>query len=230
MFKPDKNSSQSIESHLNGVYWGVMPCADCPGIETRLLLKNDGHYERVLFYQERSEQSLLEQGSYQLEVRGNEHVIRMLSVDSHEFFYWVNQGKLYPIAQDEPLLSDEITTRPPLESIAPISELVWEFVQLGEEKLLLTTEQRSHFRLKATSNQVVGYTGCNRFTGSYEMEGTELRFLKVMATKRACLGEHYEAEFQAVLEACRTYHLDTDSKRLHLMDEAGGLLGVFEAS
>jgi uncharacterized lipoprotein NlpE involved in copper resistance len=33
-----------------GVYEGVLPCADCPGIKTRLTLRRDGSYERVTEY------------------------------------------------------------------------------------------------------------------------------------------------------------------------------------
>jgi heat shock protein HslJ len=33
-----------------GVYKGIFPCADCPGIKTRLTLNSDGTYERVVQY------------------------------------------------------------------------------------------------------------------------------------------------------------------------------------
>jgi heat shock protein HslJ len=36
-----------------GVYEGVLPCEDCPGIKTRLTLNSDGTYERVVQYLER---------------------------------------------------------------------------------------------------------------------------------------------------------------------------------
>jgi uncharacterized lipoprotein NlpE involved in copper resistance len=36
-----------------GVYEGVLPCADCPGIKTRLTLARDGRYELATQYLER---------------------------------------------------------------------------------------------------------------------------------------------------------------------------------
>lgn len=36
-----------------GVYEGVLPCADCPGIKTQLTLRRDGSYELVTQYLDR---------------------------------------------------------------------------------------------------------------------------------------------------------------------------------
>jgi len=36
-----------------GVYEGVLPCADCPGIKTRLVLRDDGRFELQTQYLER---------------------------------------------------------------------------------------------------------------------------------------------------------------------------------
>lgn len=40
------------ESSVFGVYFGVLPCASCPGIETTITLNEDGTYERVENYLE----------------------------------------------------------------------------------------------------------------------------------------------------------------------------------
>lgn len=46
------NSRNSLD--WAGVYAGVLPCADCPGIKTRLTLRSDGSYELVTEYLERA--------------------------------------------------------------------------------------------------------------------------------------------------------------------------------
>ncbi len=51
------------------VYRGVLPCADCAGIETTLTLKRDKRFEYVSVYRDRQLSRFTEQGRYQ--VSGN---------------------------------------------------------------------------------------------------------------------------------------------------------------
>ena len=45
---PAHNSRNSLD--FAGVYEGVLPCADCPGIQTRLTLNRDVSYELSTLY------------------------------------------------------------------------------------------------------------------------------------------------------------------------------------
>jgi uncharacterized lipoprotein NlpE involved in copper resistance len=45
------NSRNSLD--WAGTYEGVLPCADCPGIKTRLMLNNDGRFELNTQYLDR---------------------------------------------------------------------------------------------------------------------------------------------------------------------------------
>ena len=45
------NSRNSL--NWAGVYAGTLPCADCPGIQTRLTLGNDGTFEKQSRYLDR---------------------------------------------------------------------------------------------------------------------------------------------------------------------------------
>ena len=46
---PDKNIIESV-SPYSGEYKGILPCADCPGIETTLTLEKDGNFALHLVY------------------------------------------------------------------------------------------------------------------------------------------------------------------------------------
>jgi uncharacterized lipoprotein NlpE involved in copper resistance len=57
---PPPHTAKAVDSHNSrnslswaGVYEGVLPCADCPGIKTRLTLRRDSSYELVTEYLER---------------------------------------------------------------------------------------------------------------------------------------------------------------------------------
>lgn len=50
-----------------GTFTGTLPCADCPGIETRLVLAADGTYAITESYQERSAPELKGDGTWTVE-------------------------------------------------------------------------------------------------------------------------------------------------------------------
>ena len=64
MNSDDEQVSQSIED-LPAVFSGVMPCADCPGIETVIVLNETG-FEELSHYQERGSNLFQEEGTWSL--------------------------------------------------------------------------------------------------------------------------------------------------------------------
>ncbi len=59
---PAHNSRNSLD--WAGVYEGVLPCADCPGIRTRLTLRQDGTYELSRLYIDRDREPRLAGGRF----------------------------------------------------------------------------------------------------------------------------------------------------------------------
>jgi len=64
MNSDDEQVSQSIED-LPAVFSGVLPCADCPGIETVIVLNETG-FEELSHYQERGNNLFQEEGTWSL--------------------------------------------------------------------------------------------------------------------------------------------------------------------
>ena len=64
MNSDDEQVSQSIED-LPAVFSGVMPCADCPGIETVIVLNETG-FEELSHYQERESNLYQAEGTWSL--------------------------------------------------------------------------------------------------------------------------------------------------------------------
>lgn len=59
---PVHNSMNSL--NWAGTYEGITPCADCPGIETRLILRNDESYELTTRYIGKSDSLFKATGSF----------------------------------------------------------------------------------------------------------------------------------------------------------------------
>jgi heat shock protein HslJ len=69
--KPDAAHSSRNALDWAGVYEGVLPCADCPGIQTRLTLNRDETYELSTLYLERDNAARLVHGRFNWQPNGN---------------------------------------------------------------------------------------------------------------------------------------------------------------
>jgi putative lipoprotein len=71
------------------------------------------------------------------------------------------------------------------------------------------------------AGQVEGNTGCNRFFGAYELDGTAIRFGPLGTTRRACRepAQSFETAYLAALQSV-TQIAGTD-ERLALSDASG---------
>jgi heat shock protein HslJ len=97
----------------------------------------------------------------------------------------------------------------------------------GVESLAAGTEVTATF---AEDGTVSGSGGCNRFNGSYEVDGSAISFGPIASTKMACeepaMGQ--ETAFLAALAASTTYAISGDA--LELRDDTGALQVGFTAA
>jgi heat shock protein HslJ len=64
-------------------------------------------------------------------------------------------------------------------------------------------------KFEREGGRVYGFSGCNRFTGAFEVTaGTRIRFSKMAMTKKACLDMSVEMDIMRVLETADSYHLE----------------------
>jgi putative lipoprotein len=106
----------------------------------------------------------------------------------------------------------------------------WRLVEIaGKEVLTQPGRQAPYFRLVSADGRVVGYGGCNRFFGSYKLDGDSLSFSALGSTRMACLGEtdRLEQTFFAALGSARRFKLSGDV--LELSGDTG-LLARFRAT
>ena len=113
---------------------------------------------------------------------------------------------------------------------AELPNTYWRLVRLGKEPVLVAPEGREpHLRFLPAENRLQGSTGCNRLMGSYEQDGTKLRFGAVATTRMACPdGTAPEQDFVQALEATRRFNIV--GSHLELFGEDGRLLARFEAT
>ncbi len=86
----------------------------------------------------------------------------------------------------------------------------WQLVDVSDEPVSPQAgERRPSMTFDATDKQASGFAGCNNFFGSYELDGSSLKFGPVGTTRMFCEGAAGEIEmrFMESLEQARTWEL-----------------------
>jgi len=98
---------------------------------------------------------------------------------------------------------------PPAQSpVAPYHD--WTLAEYGDRADVPDgkTGEALTLLFDAATGRVSGFAGCNRFTGSYTLEGTHLKFGELATTKMACArGMELEAAYLASLGAANRFRL-----------------------
>ena len=114
-------------------------------------------------------------------------------------------------------------------SAAPLENTYWKLIILrGKPVEVPAQQQEPHFILQPAQKRVAGGGGCNRFTGSYTLDGDRLSFGRTAGTMAACLqGMEQERAFIDALTSVVRWRVD--GQRLELLDERGVAIGQFES-
>jgi heat shock protein HslJ len=140
--------------------------------------------------------------------------------NDHLFLPLVADGGVYEF---EPMSSGEASNQP----AASLENTNWRLTSLGDTPVTATSPA-PHITLDQASRRVNGSGGCNRITGSYELDGNRLRFSHMAATLMACAaGLDTEKAFLHALEQVRTWK--APGQQLELDDADGHPVARFEA-
>jgi uncharacterized lipoprotein NlpE involved in copper resistance len=95
---PDPAHSSRNALDWAGTYQGVLPCADCPGIRTRLVLQSDGGFELSTQYIDRQPAPQLRRGRIQWDDAGS--TLTLVSPGERGPQFRVGEGRLLKLFAD----------------------------------------------------------------------------------------------------------------------------------
>jgi uncharacterized lipoprotein YbaY/heat shock protein HslJ/uncharacterized lipoprotein NlpE involved in copper resistance len=112
---------------------------------------------------------------------------------------------------------------------SPLRGTYWKLVRLGDHAVMAAAKQReAHLILANDVFRVSGSAGCNRVTGTFELDGDRLRFGQTAGTMMACPeGMEQEKRFLATLAQVERYRIR--GSHLELLDADGVARARFEA-
>jgi copper homeostasis protein (lipoprotein) len=106
----------------------------------------------------------------------------------------------------------------------------WKLVRLGEAPVQVSAGQDApHLVFASDTLQVSGSGGCNRITGSFTLEGDQMRLGPLAGTMMACAnGMEQEQRFLKSLNRVERYRIS--GQQLELLDASGAVLVRLEAA
>lgn len=212
---PDPAHSSRNALDWAGTYKGVLPCADCEGIETIVTLGGDGAYSTRSRYLGKGDgNSFSTQGRFTWDDRGGS----ILLSGDQPARYLVGENRLIRLAQDGSRITGALADHYVLVKMdESITEKYWKLVEL-HGKPVPALDREPHFILSAQDNRISGYAGCNGFGGSYTLDEktSRIRFGQMASTMMACdKGMDVERGFHDVLRQADNYSLNGDSMTLN---------------
>lgn len=212
--RPDPAHNARNALDWAGTYRGVLPCADCSGIETVVTLVEDGTYGAQSTYLGKSDGPISQQGRFVWNGAGN--TITLEGPEAAQ--YLVGENRLTRLAMDGSRITGDLAQHYVLTKAANgITEKYWKLVELNG-RAVPALKREPYLILKAEGGRVTGYGGCNDLGGNYEADEATLRirFEKLIATMRACdEGMDIEQAFHKVLRNVDNYSLAGDSLTLN---------------
>ena len=215
---PD-NSRTSLD--WPGVYKGVLPCADCEGIETEIKINADLTYQISSTYLGKNEETLKENGSFKWDEAGAKITLENADPKTATNQYLVGENMLFKLDADGNRIEGDLKEMHQLKKVLfdnRIAEKYWKLIALNGKKIILGKNQDTapNLTLKNENSRVFGNGGCNAFQGFYELsEGNKIKFSKIASTKMFCDYMETEQALLQVLENAENYSVEKDTVTLN---------------
>lgn len=219
---PDGHNSQ-IALDWDGLYTGLLPCADCEGIKTIVTLKKNGTYTRVTRYEGKSKAIFNERGQFEWSEDGSTVLLMGSDPTTSATQYKVVENGLIQLDIEGNLIAGDLADQYRLEKQDDgVLDKHWRVEKLnGQIVSLKSNIQKLPFlTLEKENNSLSGFGGCNTFAGKYKgIDSSRIELSNIASTKMACDHLDFENEFLIALQTVFSY--SSDGRTLTLLNESG---------
>lgn len=197
-----------------GTYKGVLPCADCEGMETTLVLFAEGAYKKTITYLGKETEGTIAKGNFEWDDTGSK--IKIKESTGSERWYAVGEDVLFHLDNTGKRIQGDLAEKYVLQKVITDSKLegkTWQLVELmGEEVAMAPGNTYPNITFNSERSQAVGNNGCNRFMGSYELKsGNRIAFGNIASTLMACENMDKASRFNEVLQEADNYAISGDT-------------------
>ena len=213
------NSKTSLD--WEGIYTGIVPCADCPGIFTQITLTKYNTYSLKMEYMGDKESAKTLNGMFKWDETGKMITMDGLKESSIPFAYLVSKNKLVQLDLNGKVISGKLASNYVLTKVdEKLVDKKWKLKEINGVALS-TMESKpakeAFITFQVNGNQVSGSSGCNNFSGTYKIDdGKSLNFSGVASTRMMCIGNMtVENQMNKIFQDVDNYTLINDTLSLN---------------
>ncbi|AXY75334.1 META domain-containing protein [Paraflavitalea soli] len=213
----NKNATDTAHNSQNaldwdGIYRGVLPCADCPGIQTTIYLNRDLSFLKKTKYLGKPDTAFELSGKFTWNTAGNTIT---LNDAGQAISYLVGENTLTQLDMSGSKITGNLAPNYILsKSNFAILERYWKLVELNGKPVLVdsTFIKEPHIVLKDAGNRITGNGGCNGFSGTFEVGPLNgITFSKMVSTEIACPQLDLESQFLNALQLADNFTISADN-------------------
>jgi copper homeostasis protein (lipoprotein) len=205
-------------------YSGILPCADCEGLQTNLMLKKNNEYEISYTYLGKSSTLQTKLGKFS---EANNGIIHLLGLRDTLFtFRKTQEGVKLQFVDEQGLWKDiaryNLLKRVGHSNAGTANELqgIWELQKLDNKELksFLFEGEIPFLQFHFNNLMLEGNTGCNDLSGNFSQQNNELKFSKNMSTTRMFCENSAEKLFLDLLRCVVRFERKENSLLLYCDD------------
>ena len=211
-----QNDKQMTDIHSSkysldwyGVYKGVIPCADCEGIEVKITLKKDSTYSKVSKYIGKEDNLFFDEGTFEWDNTGSK--ITLVGENDTQM-YQVGENVLFQLDKDGNKVTGDLEPKYRIHknrSDYSLEDKKWILIELNGVAVPSTTEDRTAFVLfNMETGMFSGNNSCNNFFGEYDiLQDNQVKLSQAGATLMACPDAKNEQAFMKMLQLVDNYSI-----------------------
>ncbi len=207
------NSRNSLD--WPGSYFGVLPCGDCPGIETTITLRKDLTCSFKRKYLGKTDLIVESSGSFSWDTNGGIIMISEPGISPGQERYLVGENQLIKLDMQGNRITGDLAGQYILGKVnTDILEKYWKLTELNGKPVTAGPEVKKepHILFRLKGSRVTGNGGCNSFSGTYELKNNNrITLSKLITTLMACPDMDSESMFLKALQMADTYDVRGDT-------------------
>ncbi|WP_300671246.1 copper resistance protein NlpE N-terminal domain-containing protein [Soonwooa sp.] len=214
-----------------GVYLGVLPCADCEGIKTRISLNQDNTYLLQQDYLGKSKTSISEQGTYSFDKSGNVVTLKPNVKNGQPLKFFVSENYINMLNLDGSKITTSLKDNYILtKAYNQLLNKKWNIQELYGKAFDAqnTMKKDGSLILEEAKGRYVSSAGCNQLNGGYKVEAAnnKISFNQGISTMMSCPNMEAEQALAKVLQ--ETKYFDVQGDKLYLQNDKHKTIASFK--
>ncbi|MDH8701268.1 copper homeostasis protein (lipoprotein) [Dysgonomonadaceae bacterium PH5-43] len=205
-----------------GTYVGVMPCADCEGINISITLNEDNSYKMERVYLTAERETFSTEGTFAWDEQGSVITLETTEAETYPSVIKVAENKLVLLDKEGKEVAGELAENYILTKLDEnLIEKYWKLTELEGEPIVYKGEgaKEAFITLRTEGCKVNGNFACNTFGGTYKVkQGNKLSFSQMFSTMMMCPNMDIESKFNKALQKVDSYTVDVDADILTFYD------------